>query len=113
MPALAPVLTSVNHSTHTANTHTHTQYEHPIQRGRDADATEKQVERGLAAMGELMGLINNFMLRRTSTVLKKLLPAKVEQVGHGAARPATACLLLMRLIVLFQTCCCLRLGTLL
>jgi SNF2 family DNA or RNA helicase len=57
-----------------------TQYELPIQRGRDADATDKQVERGLAAMNELMELCNRFMLRRTSTVLKKLLPAKVEQV---------------------------------
>lgn len=63
-------------------------------------------------MGELMGLINNFMLRRTSKMLKKLLPAKVEQVGHGAARPPAAYLLLMGPIVLFQTCCCLRLEAL-
>lgn len=60
------------------------QYELPIQRGRDADASEAQVERGLAAMNDLMELCNKFMLRRTSTVLKKLLPAKVEQVrGPG------------------------------
>jgi hypothetical protein len=31
-------------------------------------------------MNELMALCNRFMLRRTSTVLKSLLPAKVEQV---------------------------------
>lgn len=59
------------------------QYELPIQRGRDADASEAQVERGLGAMNELMELCNKFMLRRTSTVLKKLLPAKVEQVWLG------------------------------
>jgi hypothetical protein len=58
----------------------HAQYELPIQRGRDADATDGQVERGLAAMNELMELCNRFMLRRTSTILKQLLPAKVEQV---------------------------------
>jgi len=57
------------------------QYELPIQKGRDADASEKQVARGLAAMDALMELCNKFMMRRTSTVLKALLPAKVEQVG--------------------------------
>lgn len=62
------------------------QYENPIQRGRDADASDAQAARGLAAMGELMALINSFMLRRTSTVLKKLLPAKVEQVRAARAR---------------------------
>ncbi|WIA39238.1 hypothetical protein OEZ86_005361 [Tetradesmus obliquus] len=54
-------------------------YEGPIQRGRDADATEKQVTLGLERMEQLMKLCNKFMLRRTSTVLKALLPAKVEQ----------------------------------
>jgi hypothetical protein len=32
-------------------------------------------------MNQLMEICNRFMLRRTSAVLKKLLPAKVEQVG--------------------------------
>ncbi|KAF8064561.1 rhp54 [Scenedesmus sp. PABB004] len=39
-----------------------------------------QVALGLERMGQLMRLCNKFMLRRTSTVLKSLLPAKVEQV---------------------------------
>lgn len=39
-----------------------------------------QIELGMNRMGELMKLCNKFMLRRTSTVLKELLPAKVEQV---------------------------------
>lgn len=42
----------------------------------------------------LMALCNKFMIRRTSTVLKKLLPNKVEQVGV-TVRPATRCLVLM------------------
>jgi len=32
-------------------------------------------------MSELMKICNKFMLRRTSTVLKELLPTKVEQVS--------------------------------
>jgi SNF2 family DNA or RNA helicase len=60
--------------------HPHAQFELPIQQGRDADASDGQVARSLAAMNELMELCNKFMLRRTSTVLKALLPAKVEQV---------------------------------
>jgi hypothetical protein len=40
-----------------------------------------QVTLGLERMEQLMKLCNKFMLRRTSTVLKALLPAKVEQVG--------------------------------
>eukprot|EP00775_Hariotina_reticulata_P005925 gene5925-6165_t len=55
-------------------------YEIPIQNGRDAGATDKQVALGLERMSQLMGLCNRFMLRRTSSVLKQLLPTKVEQV---------------------------------
>lgn len=40
-----------------------------------------QVELGMQRMSELMKICNKFMLRRTSTVLKELLPTKVEQVG--------------------------------
>lgn len=39
-----------------------------------------QVDLGMQRMNELMKLCNKFMLRRTSTVLKALLPTKVEQV---------------------------------
>lgn len=39
-----------------------------------------QVDLGMQRMNELMKLCNKFMLRRTSTVLKELLPTKVEQV---------------------------------
>lgn len=38
------------------------QYELPIQRGRDADASDAQVERGLNAMNELMELCNRWGL---------------------------------------------------
>lgn len=40
-------------------------------------------------MNELMKLCNKFMLRRTSTVLKELLPTKVEQVGMLPADPTS------------------------
>lgn len=40
-----------------------------------------QVALGLQRMARLIELVSRFMLRRTSTVLKKLLPQKVEQVG--------------------------------
>jgi SNF2 family DNA or RNA helicase len=40
-----------------------------------------QVDLGRIRMNDLMKLCNKFMLRRTSTVLKELLPTKVEQVG--------------------------------
>jgi hypothetical protein len=39
-----------------------------------------QVTLGMLRMNALMKICNKFMLRRTSTVLKSLLPAKVEQV---------------------------------
>jgi len=55
-------------------------YERPILRGRDADADEADVGRGLEAMGRLGALCHRFMLRRTSAVLKRLLPPRVEQV---------------------------------
>jgi hypothetical protein len=43
-----------------------------------------QVALGLERMSALMDLCNKFMLRRTSVVLKKLLPPKVEQVSDSA-----------------------------
>jgi hypothetical protein len=49
-----------------------------------------QVTLGLERMEQLMKLCNKFMLRRTSTVLKSLLPAKVEQVGQLGASTARA-----------------------
>lgn len=49
-----------------------------------SDNLSLQVSLGLERMSELMKLCNKFMLRRTSTVLKSLLPAKVEQVGNGS-----------------------------
>jgi SNF2 family DNA or RNA helicase len=55
-------------------------FERPILRGRDADAEERDVQRGQEAMMQLGELCHRFMLRRTSAVLKKLLPPRVEQV---------------------------------
>jgi hypothetical protein len=58
-----------------------------------------QVELGMQRMNELMKLCNKFMLRRTSTVLKELLPTKVEQVSLLPADPAGPTVL---------HCCCAR-----
>lgn len=41
-------------------------------------------------MNTLMKICNRFLLRRTSTVLKELLPTKVEQVGQWYAHGMTA-----------------------
>ncbi|GAB4822557.1 hypothetical protein N2152v2_009603 [Parachlorella kessleri] len=56
------------------------QFELPILAGRDAGASDKQIERGLECSNKLVDLCSQYMLRRTSTVLKKYLPPKVQQV---------------------------------
>lgn len=58
----------------------HKQYERPILRGRDADATSEQVVLGEQRASELVDTCNQFMLRRTNALLKKYLPPKTEQV---------------------------------
>lgn len=45
---------------------------------------------GLERMAQLMNLCNRFMLRRTSAVLKSLLPTKVEQVVFCKLSPLQA-----------------------
>ncbi|GAA5840836.1 hypothetical protein JCM11251_001710 [Rhodosporidiobolus azoricus] len=58
----------------------HKQYELPILKGRDGDATEKEQERGTAAMKELGGKVQKFIIRRTNDLLSKYLPVKYEHV---------------------------------
>ncbi|KAI1261986.1 DNA repair protein rhp54 [Xylariaceae sp. FL1019] len=55
-------------------------YEIPILRGRDADASEKDRERGDERLGELLGVVNKFIIRRTNDILSKYLPVKYEHV---------------------------------
>lgn len=63
------------------------QYEVPILRGRDADASPGEVENGLDRSNELVELCATFMLRRTGTVLKEYLPRRIQQVIFCAMSP--------------------------
>ena len=56
------------------------EFETPIVRSRQPDATAKEIERGEARSAELAELTAIFMLRRTSDILAKYLPPKTETV---------------------------------
>jgi DNA repair and recombination RAD54-like protein len=49
----------------------HKTFEMPILKGRDALATDKEKERGDAAMKELAGKVNKLIIRRTNDLLSK------------------------------------------
>lgn len=55
-------------------------FENPILKGRDADATDEQHKLGKERLNELITLVNRCMIRRTSAILSKYLPVKIEQV---------------------------------
>lgn len=55
-------------------------FEIPILRGRDADASESERKRGDECTGELLGVVNKFLIRRTNDILSKYLPVKYEHV---------------------------------
>lgn len=55
-------------------------YEIPILRGRDADGTDKDRQKGDECLKELLGLVNKFIIRRTNDILSKYLPVKYEHV---------------------------------
>lgn len=55
-------------------------YMNPINKGRDACATDDQVKKADALLEELTGLVNRCIIRRTSAILAKYLPVKVELV---------------------------------
>ncbi|KAJ9134781.1 DNA repair protein rhp54 [Pleurostoma richardsiae] len=55
-------------------------FEIPILRGRDADATEKERQKGDECLAELLGIVNKFIIRRTNDILSKYLPVKYEHV---------------------------------
>lgn len=52
----------------------------PILRGREPDATEKQVEKMMNIQNEMSQLVSKFILRRTNTLNAKHLPPKLVQV---------------------------------
>lgn len=63
------------------------QYEIPILRGRDADASEKDREKGDECTVALLAIVNKFLIRRTNDILSKYLPVKYEHVVFCGLAP--------------------------
>lgn len=55
-------------------------YENDILRGRDADATDSERQKGDAKLADLSALVKKFIIRRTNDILSKYLPVKYEYV---------------------------------
>lgn len=55
-------------------------FEIPILRGRDADASEADRQKGDECLADLLGVVNKFIIRRTNDILSKYLPVKYEHV---------------------------------
>lgn len=55
-------------------------FENPILKGRDADASDEDHKRGKDCLDQLIALVNRCMIRRTSSLLSKYLPVKIEQI---------------------------------
>lgn len=55
-------------------------FEIPILRGRDADATDADRQKGDECLSELLKIVNKFIIRRTNDILSKYLPVKYEHV---------------------------------
>ncbi|KAK6887296.1 DNA repair and recombination protein RAD54 [Candida tropicalis] len=62
-------------------------FENAILRGRDADATEKEREKGDQKLVELSQLVSKFIIRRTNDILSKYLPVKYEYVLFTGLSP--------------------------
>lgn len=56
------------------------QYEHPITKGQNADSTDKERLKAQERLNELISIVNQCMIRRTSALLTKYLPIKFEMV---------------------------------
>lgn len=54
------------------------EFENPIAKGRDADASEKQVALGREANDKLSAIVKKCVIRRTALLLSKYLPLKYE-----------------------------------
>ena len=56
------------------------EFENPIIRSRETNATQKEIEKGKARAAELAEMTDMFMLRRTAEILAKFLPPKTETI---------------------------------
>ena len=56
-------------------------FENVILRGRDADASESDRQKGTEKLNELVSLVNKCIIRRTQAILSKYLPIKVSAVS--------------------------------
>ncbi|KAI9932138.1 hypothetical protein ASPWEDRAFT_132651 [Aspergillus wentii DTO 134E9] len=66
------------------------EFEGPIVRSRQPEATRKDIEKGEARNEELRELTSKFMLRRTADILAKYLPPKTEYVLFCNPTPTQA-----------------------
>lgn len=62
-------------------------FENAILRGRDADATDSEREKGDSKLLELSQLVSKFIIRRTNDILSKYLPVKYEYVVYVGLTP--------------------------
>lgn len=60
--------------------HFHRHFETPILNGREPDASEEDIEVGKTQSEELSSLVNEFILRRTNTLLSEHLPPKIIEI---------------------------------
>ncbi|GAA5943700.1 DNA-dependent ATPase RAD54 [Sporobolomyces koalae] len=65
----------------------HKEFEMPILKGRDGDASDKEKERGDQAQRDLLTKVNKFIIRRTNDLLSKYLPVKYEHVVFCSLSP--------------------------
>ncbi|ORY13846.1 DNA repair and recombination protein RAD26 [Clohesyomyces aquaticus] len=66
------------------------EFEGPIMRSRQPNASEEELEKGEARWKELTTLTSRFMIRRTAEVLAKYLPPKTEHIVFCKPTPAQA-----------------------
>lgn len=62
-------------------------FELPILRGRDADATDNEMQKGEKQLQTLSNIVSKFIIRRTNDILSKYLPCKYEHVIFVNLKP--------------------------
>ena len=55
-------------------------YQSPILIGREPDASEEEIKKSIQRSSDLSDIVNNFILRRTNSLLSKHLPPKLTQI---------------------------------